>query len=88
MIRPEQIVTLGLFMAVLALVWGLVVRNRRGLSVRVGAGRRMAVAEVIALSPTDRAVILRVDGAEFLVLRCKGGAPVVCPLGPAPEAAA
>lgn len=81
-IRPDQFITLALFMAVLALGWLVVKINQGGLSRRIAGGRRVTVAEVTALSPGDRAMILAVDGQEFLVLRCKGAAPVLQPLPP------
>ncbi|MFD1808735.1 hypothetical protein ACFSHQ_13310 [Gemmobacter lanyuensis] len=47
----------------------------QGGAIRTTAGSRMKVAEVLALSPADRAMILRVDETEFLVLRLRGAAP-------------
>ncbi len=79
-IRPDQLITLGLFMAVLGLGWLVVQINRGGLSRRIAQGRRVKLVEATALSPTDRAMILAVDGQEFLVLRAKGAAPVLHPL--------
>lgn len=80
LIRPDQILTLALFMAVLGLGWLVVKLNRGGLARRIAGNRRMALVEVAALSPTDRAMILRVDGREFLILRCRGEAPVLTAL--------
>ncbi len=79
-IRPDQFVTLALFMAVLGLGWLVVRINKGGFARRIAGERRMKLAEVTALAPTDRAMILQVDGLEFLVIRCKGAAPVVQPL--------
>ncbi len=76
-IRPDQFISLGLFMAVLALGWLVVMINRGGLARRIAGERRIRLAEVTALSAADRAMILVVDGQEFLVLRCKGAAPVM-----------
>lgn len=84
-IRPEQIVTLALFLALLGLGWAFVRLNKTGLARRLGAGRRLRVAEVAALSPVDRALIVEADGQAFLLVRCKGTAPVLHPLGPAQE---
>lgn len=75
-----QILTLVLFLGALLALWLYVQRNRDGLARKMGQDRRIKVAEVAALSPTDRAMILSVDGREFLVLRAKGTAPVVTPL--------
>lgn len=76
-IRPDQILTLTLFMAVLGLGWFVVKMNRGGLARRIAGDRRMRLVEVAALSSTDRAMILSVDGREFLILRCKGETPVL-----------
>ena len=81
-VRPGQLAVLALFMAVLALGWLLVKFNQGGLTRRIHHGKRMKLAEVASLSPTDRALILEVDGRAFLVIRCKGAAPVLQELGP------
>ena len=80
--RPGQIVVLALFMAVLALGWLLVKLNQGGLARRLHQGKRMKLVEVAALSTTDRALILEVDGRSFLLIRCKGAAPLLQDLGP------
>ena len=87
-IRPDQILTLLLFMAVLGLGWLVVKMNRGGIARRIAGHRRMRLEEVAALSPTDRAMILQVDGREFLILRCRGETPIVRALGKAPVPAA
>lgn len=83
-IRPDQIVTMALFMAVLALGWLVVKLNKGGLSRRIHQGKRLKLAEVASLSPTDRAMILEADGRSFLLIRCKGAAPVIQEIGLAP----
>ena len=83
MIRPEQYVTLALFLAVLVLVWGFVRLNRGGLAQRLRTGSRLRLVEVAALSPADRAMLVEADGQAFLLIRCKGTAPLLHPLGPA-----
>lgn len=80
--RPGQIAVLALFMAALALGWLLVKFNQGGLSHRLHQGKRMKLAEIASLSPTDRALILEVDGRSFLLIRCKGAAPLLHELGP------
>lgn len=84
-IRPDQILTLLLFMAVLGLAWVAVKMNRGGLAHRIAGDRRLRLVEVAALSATDRALILSVDGCDYLILRCKGEAPLMHPLPPAPR---
>lgn len=82
-IRPDQIVTLVLFLAVLGLGWFVVRLKGGGLARRMTGDRRLRLAEVAALSPTDRAMIIEADGRAFLLVRCKGAAPVLRGLGPA-----
>lgn len=82
-IRPEQFVILALFLAVLGLGWAFVRFNRGGLARRFQTAGRLHLAEVAALSPTDRAMIVEADGQSFLLIRCKGAAPLLHPLGPA-----
>lgn len=77
---PLQFLIVALFLGGLVLLWFLVQRHRGGLSSRIGRGRRITVVEVAPLSPQDRAMILAVDGKEFLVLRLRGSAPVVTAL--------
>ena len=81
-IRPGQLAVLALFMAVLGLGWLLFRLNQGGLSRRLHQGKRMKLVEVTPLSPTDRALILEVDGRSFLLIRCKGAAPLLQHLGP------
>lgn len=90
-VRTDQIVALVLFLGLLAALWLIVRRYKGALSGRLGQGRRVRVVEVTALSPADRAMILDVDGREFLLLRLRGAAPLLQELGPragAPEAGA
>jgi flagellar protein FliO/FliZ len=73
-------------------VWVLALRHRGTLRERLGGNRRLKVLEVSMIGPTDRAMLLAADGREFLVLRMRGAAPVVVPLGspqaPAPHSVA
>jgi flagellar protein FliO/FliZ len=87
-VRPEQVLTLVLFLGALCLVWLWVKTNRGGLARKISGDRRMRLVEVAALSPMDRAMILSVDGREFLILRCKGEAPLMraLPAGETPVA--
>ena len=83
-IRPDQILTIVLFLGLLALAWVFVRLNRQGLGAKVRGSKRIQVAEVTALSPADRAMILRIDDREFFVIKSKGVAPVMTELS-APE---
>jgi len=85
LLRPDQIIILTAFLAGLGVLWALVLRHRDRLTARIGRGRRLQVVETAALGPSDRAMILSVDGQDFLLLRLKGAAPVLRPLG-APRA--
>jgi flagellar protein FliO/FliZ len=85
LLRPDQILTLTLFMAALGAAWWWVHRNRAALEGRLGNKRRISVLESTALGPQDRAMILRVDGQEFMLLRLKGVPPLLQPLVSAPQ---
>jgi flagellar protein FliO/FliZ len=55
--------------AVLALVWGLARGARAaGLGLAPRAGKRLQTAELLALDPRRRLVIVRCDGREVLLL--------------------
>ncbi|MCE6961910.1 flagellar assembly protein FliO [Cereibacter sphaeroides] len=84
-LRPDQILTLGLFLGLLGLLWLVVKLKAPGILKTPGISRfanggRIRVTDAAALGPQDRALILAVDGREFLVLRSRGAAPVVLPL--------
>lgn len=81
LVSPFQILSLSLFLGGLGLLWLYVQKNKAGLIKKVGQGRRIAVMEVSSLSTSDRAMILKVDAQDFLVLKSKGEAPVVVRLG-------
>lgn len=83
LLRPDQIIILTAFLAGLGGLWLMVQRHRDGLSVRMGRGRRLRVIETAALGPSDRAMILSVDGQDFLLLRMRGAPPVLHPIAPA-----
>ena len=82
LLRPDQIFILTAFLAALGGLWLLVQRHRDGLSARIGRGRRLRVVETAALGPSDRAMILSVDGQDFLLLRMRGAAPLLHPIAP------
>jgi flagellar protein FliO/FliZ len=86
-LRPEQIITVAAFLGLLLLAAALLRAKGGALKSRLTAGRRMDVTEVASLGPSDRAVLLRIDGREFLVLTSKRGTPQALPLGdmPAPR---
>lgn len=78
-LRPDQILTLSLFLGLLGLLWLVVKLKAPGIS-RFASGGRLRVAEAAALGPQERAVLLAVDGREFLILTSRGAAPTVLPL--------
>ena len=80
-VSPVQFVSLSLFLGGLGLLWLYVQKNKAGLIKKVGHGRRISISEVAALSPSDRAIILKVDTQDYLVLKSKGAGPVVLKLG-------
>lgn len=83
-LQTDQLLTVGAFLAVLiaALYW--VQGNRAALKGRITKGRRMSVAEVTALGPDARAMLLSIDGRDYLVVATKKQAPVITALPVAP----
>ena len=75
-----QIVTVLLFLGVLGGLNWLIRRNRHVLRPQLTAGRRLLVEESCPLGGTDRAAILSVDRARFLVVLTRGVQPVVVAL--------
>jgi len=84
--RPDQIIILTAFLAGLGAVWFLVLRHRDVLTTRIAGGRRLRVVETLAIGPSDKALILSVDGQDFLLLALKGAAPVLRALDASPPA--
>ncbi|CUH68482.1 Flagellar biosynthesis protein, FliO [Thalassovita gelatinovora] len=79
-LQIDQLLTVGGFLAALVAVLMLVQANRSKISGRIAKGRRMQLAEVTALGPDARAMLLSVDGTEFLVVTTKRQAPVITEL--------
>lgn len=79
-IGPQQFIIVFVFLALLGVLWFVVRLNKGELRSRLVQGRRMELAEVTSLGGTDRAVLLKVDEKEFLIVNSKGSAPVVTAL--------
>jgi flagellar protein FliO/FliZ len=82
----DKIVTLTAFLGGLGVVWLLVLRHRGGLRAHLHRGRRLRLSEAAALGPQGRAMILNVDGREFLVVQIKGSGLILQPLPDQPQA--
>lgn len=78
-VSVQQILTVALFLALLVGA-AVALRLMRGHGPLPAQGRRLRRGEELALSPAERVTILQVDGAEFLLLRQRGAAPVILPL--------
>jgi len=78
-IGTQQIVVTAVFLGVMLVV--LIVLRRKGGAIRASlkAGKRIAVIEDTAVSPTERLRLISVDDSEFLMLSAKGQAPVLMP---------
>lgn len=78
-IGTQQIVVTAVFLGVMLLV--LIILRRKGGAIRASlkAGKRIAVIEDAAVSPTERLRLISVDDSEFLMLSAKGQAPVLMP---------
>ena len=91
-IGTQQIVVTAVFLGVMLVV--LIILRRKGGAIRASlkAGKRIAVIEDAAVSPTERLRLISVDDSEFLMLSAKGQAPVLVPFtaastGPAADSA-
>ena len=78
-IGTQQIVTTAIFLGIMLVV--LFILRRKGGAIRASlkAGKRIAVIEDAAVSPTERLRLISVDESEFLMLSAKGQAPVLIP---------
>ena len=78
-IGTQQIVVTAVFLGVMLVV--LIVLRRKGGAIRASlkAGKRIAVIEDTAVSPTERLRLISVDDSKFLMLSAKGQAPVLMP---------
>ena len=78
-IGTQQIVVTAVFLGVMLVV--LIILRRKGGAIRASlkAGKRIAVIEDAAVSPTERLRLISVDDSEFLMLSAKGQAPVLMP---------
>ena len=78
-IGTQQIVVTAVFLGVMLVV--LIVLRRKGGAIRASlkAGKRIAVIEDTAVSPTERLRLISVDNTEFLMLSAKGQTPVLMP---------
>ena len=83
-IGTQQIVVTAVFLGVMLLV--LVILRRKGGAIRASlkAGKRIAIIEDTAVSPTERLRLISVDECEFLILSAKGQAPVFMSVKAAP----
>jgi len=79
-VRPDQILTLALFLGLLLLVWVFTRLRGKGVARTLRAGKRISVEEVTALSPTERGMIVCVDGTDYFVIQSKGCQPTLLPL--------
>ena len=79
-IGTQQIVVTTVFLGVMLVV--LIVLRRKGGAIRASlkAGKRIAVIEDTAVSPTERLRLISVDDIEFLMLSAKGQAPALMPI--------
>ena len=78
-IGTQQIVVTAVFLSVMLVV--LIVLRRKSGAIRASltAGKRIAVIEDNAVSPTERLRLISVDDSKFLMLSAKGQAPVLIP---------
>ena len=87
-IGTQQIVVTAAFLGVMLVV--LMISRRKGGAIRASlkAGKRIAVVEDTAVSPTERIRLISVDDSEFLMLSAKGHAPILISFIQAPAESA
>lgn len=83
-IAPTQYITVALFLALMLGVLWLVRRYQKPLSAKFAAHQRITVHAVTPITPHERAVILCVDGMEYLTIVSKHGASQMTALPPRP----
>lgn len=88
LVQTDQLLTLAGFFAVLGLLWLATRFWQAPVAARLQGNRRIRLGEVTSLSPADRAMILNVDGQDFLLLRLKGAPAILQPLDTAAGAPA
>ena len=83
-IGTQQIVVTAAFLGVMLVA--LMILRRKGGAIRASlkAGKRIAVIEDTAVSPTERLRLISVDDSEFLMLSAKGQAPILMPFKKVP----
>ena len=76
-IGTQQIVVTAAFLGVMLVA--LMILRRKGGAIRASlkAGKRIAVIEDTAISPSERLRLISVDNSEFLMLSTKGQAPIL-----------
>lgn len=84
LLSTDQILTVVVFLGLLVAA-AVVVRARGGaLRRHIHAGRRMHLVEVTAMGPGERAILLRIDDRDYLVLSARRGMAQAIPLPAAP----
>ena len=78
-IGTQQIVVTAIFLGVMLVVLIILRRNGGAIRASLRAGKRIAVIEDTAVSPTERLRLISVDDSKFLMLSSKGQAPVLMP---------
>jgi hypothetical protein len=78
-IGTQQIVVTVAFLAAMIVV--LIVLRSKGGIIRASlkAGKRVAVVEDTAVSPTERLRLISIDDCEFIMLSAKGQQPTLVP---------
>ena len=84
-IAPTQYITVALFLALMLAALWLVRRYQKPLSAKFSANQRITVRAVTPITGQDRAVILCVDGIEYLTIVSKNGAAQVTALPQTPS---
>lgn len=68
---------LAIFLGLLGLFRLWILRHKDTLVTRLQGHRRLRIVETAALGASDRAMIVCVDGTDFLLVRFRGAPPVL-----------
>lgn len=79
-ISTSQILTAGIFLAILIAVQIYIIKNKNTLKGKWAPNQRIVLTDTTRLSPTERVQIIKVDDTDYLYFFCKGNQPVIIPM--------
>ena len=79
-ISTSQILTAGIFIAILLGVQIYIIKNKNSLKGKWGPNQRIILTDTTRLSPTEKVQIIKVDNTDYLYFFSKGTQPVIIPM--------